>query len=180
MFRFRTIFLLAFALVSVTLIAQSKRDISDQAPPRSDRSPNESSSKDNPVDLSAPMGDAKSHPNSGIADDVLELHTYDPHRAEKDIEVGDFYFKQKNYRAAESRYREALEWKPNDAIATFKLANALEKEGNQPEAEKFYNNYLQIFPDGPSAEECKTAIARMKNPDTSKPEENKKEKKKKK
>jgi tetratricopeptide (TPR) repeat protein len=176
--RLRLTFILALALLSIGVFAQSKRDISDQAPPRSDRSPKESSSKDNPVDLSAPMGDAKSHPNSGIADDVLELHTYDPHRAEKDIEVGDFYFKQKNYRAAESRYREALDWKPNDAVATFKLANALEKEGNQPEAEKFYTSYLKILPDGPSAEECKAAIDRMKNPNTEKPEETKKDKKK--
>ncbi len=163
-------------LMATGAVAQSKRDISNQAPPRSDRGSNESSSKDNPVDLSAPIGDAKSHPNSGIADDVLELHPYDPHRAEKDIEVGDFYFKQKNYRAAESRYREALDFKPNDAVATFKLANTLEKEGNQPEAEKFYTSYLQILPDGPSAQECKTAIARMKSPAAAKEEDSKKKK----
>ena len=40
--------------------------------------------------------------------DVQEFHPYDPHRASKDIEVGDFYFKKKNYGAALERYREAL------------------------------------------------------------------------
>lgn len=110
------------------------------------------------------MGDARSHPNSGIADDVLELHPYDPHKAEKNVEVGDYYFKLKNYPAAESRYREALDYKPNDAIATFKLATALEKLGNVPEAEKYYSNYLKILPHGPSAEESNVALERLKNP----------------
>ena len=50
-----------------------------------------------------------------------------PHKAAKDIEVGDFYFKKKNYAAAESRYREALYYKDNDAIATYHLALCLEK-----------------------------------------------------
>lgn len=164
-------------LIGMPAFAQNQRDISNQAPPRS----GESSSKDNPVDLSPPMGDAKSHPNGGIADDVLEMHSYDPHRAEKDIEVGDFYFKQKNYRAAESRYRGALDYKPNDAEATFKLASTLEKEGNQLEAEKFYTSYLQILPHGPSAEECKAALDRLKTPGATqaKAEEPKKKKKKK-
>ena len=161
-------------------LAQSSNkqpDITNQPPPRSDSG--ESSSKDNPVDLRAPMGDAASHPGSGIADEVLEMHPYDPHKAEKDVEVGDFYFKKKNYRAAESRYREALLYKPNDAIATFKLASTLETEGNKEEAGKFYASYLEILPHGPSADECKTAIARLSNPAAVKSEEPKQAKKKK-
>ncbi len=152
--------------VGASVLAQSssqQRDTSNQPPPRSDRSPGESSSKDNPVDLSPPMGDAKSHPNSGIADDVLEMHPYDPHKSEKNVEIGDYYFKLKNYKAAESRYREALEFKPNDAIATFKLATTLDKEGS-PEAQKYYESYLEILPHGPSADECKSALERLKNP----------------
>lgn len=170
------------ALLATLPVCAQQRDISNQPPPRSSsRSPGESSSKDNPVDLSPPMGDAKSHPNSGVADDVLELHPYDPHKAEKNVEVGDYYFKLKNYPAAESRYREALDYKPNDAIATFKLAVALEKLGNISEAEKYYSNYLEILPHGPEAEGSKTALERLKNPVSpqAKAEDPKKEKKKK-
>jgi hypothetical protein len=36
----------------------------------------------------------------------------------KNFDVGDTYFKGKNYKAAESRFREALEYKPDDPDAT--------------------------------------------------------------
>src|SRR5512146_2917634 len=72
-------------------------------PPRSDSvnikdlgtEDGESSSKDTQVDLSPPPDDDKAHPNSP---DVLNdegsssEHPWDPHKAAKDIEVGDFYF----------------------------------------------------------------------------------------
>ena len=62
--------------------------------------------------------------------DLGEFHPWDPHKAMKCIEVGDFYFKQGNYRAAISRYQEALDWKPKDAEATYKLGEAQEKSGD--------------------------------------------------
>ena len=77
------------------------------------------------------------------------MKPYDPHKADKSIEVGDYYFKQKNYRAAESRYREALEWKPGDALATYKMGEVMEKIGNLVQARQNYQAYLKILPDGP-------------------------------
>ncbi|HEV8525064.1 MAG TPA: tetratricopeptide repeat protein [Terriglobales bacterium] len=134
-------------------------------PPRSSpgRDPNSSSSRENIIDLSPPPGDRGSHPERPPAadSDVTEMHPYDPHQAEKHIEVGDFYFKRGNYKAAVSRYREALEWKPNDAVATFRLAQGLEKNGEIEEAYKHYQTYLQILPEGPSAEEAKKARSRL-------------------
>ena len=115
-------------------------------PPRSDSvnirdvddaGPGESSSKETQIDLSPPAEDLKDHPkNSKNAtnpegsegDDIAEFHAWDPHHAAKDIEVGDFYFKRKNYAAAESRYREALYYKDGDAVATYQLAVCLEKQ----------------------------------------------------
>ena len=134
-------------------------------PPRStpSRDPSSSSSRENIIDLSPPPGDRGSHPERPPAadGDVTEMHPYDPHKAEKNIEVGDFYFKGGNYKAAVSRFREALQWKPNDALATFRLAQALEKNGEIEEAYKHYQTYLQILPGGPSAEEAKKARSRL-------------------
>jgi tetratricopeptide (TPR) repeat protein len=127
------------------------------APPRSD----ESSSKQTKIDLSPPMGDAMSHPNSGVADDVMEVHVWDPHKAEKNVEVGDYYFKRKNYVAAANRYREALKWKDNDAIATFKLGVSSEKLGKFEDAREAYESYLKILPNGPNAEESKKALEKL-------------------
>ena len=151
------------------------------APPRSDRvnvddldpAPGESSSKDSQIDLSPPPDDAKAHPQSSdvLTDmegatnaDGSEAHPWNPHKAAKDIEVGDYYFKRKNYRAAEDRYREALTYKDNDAIATFRLAVCLEKMDQPDQARKEFENYLKILPNGPQAGEAQKAIQRLKGP----------------
>src|SRR5579872_6031298 len=93
----------------------------NQAPPRSDRGRDaeagESSSRDTRVDLRPPADDAKNHPNSGVVEtnpedepaDVQEMHPWNPYRAMKVDEVGDFYFRRKNYRAALARYQDRSE-----------------------------------------------------------------------
>ncbi len=131
------------------------------APPRSHKgNSEESSSNDTKIDLSPPADDA-SHPGANATSDINEFHVYDPHKADKDVEVGDFYFKRKNYVAAISRYRSALKWKPNDAIATFRLAQALEKTGQLEDARANYEGYLKILPNGPFSAEAKSALQRL-------------------
>lgn len=138
------------------------------------RESEESSSRDTRIDLSAPANDAKDHPFSSAAvsdateddssadsSDVQEMHPWDPHKALKDIEVGDFYFKRKNYKAAMSRYREALVYKDNDAIANFRLAECLEKFNKLDEARQHYQQYLKILPHGPLSEDAHRALARL-------------------
>ncbi|HWR35496.1 MAG TPA: tetratricopeptide repeat protein [Clostridia bacterium] len=136
--------------------------------PRSDDGAGHSSSKDTRIDLSPPRGDAMMHPNSEIPADVTEMRPYDPHKAEKNIEIGDFYFKKKNFEAAASRYREALSWKPNDAVATFRLGQSLESLGQGADARQAYEEYLKILPNGPSAEYAKKAVERLPKPEDKK------------
>ncbi len=152
------------------------------APPRSDRVQaddlgselGQSSSKETQVDLSPPEDDAKAHPQSSAAvaeaeagisggsNGVTEFRVWNPHKAAKSMEVGDFYFKRKNYRAAEERYREALSYKENDAMATIRLAVCLEKLGVRDDALLEYESYLKILPHGPEAEQAQKAIDRLK------------------
>jgi tetratricopeptide (TPR) repeat protein len=137
------------------------------------RAAEESSSKDTRVDLSPPSGDEKNHPMSAAAvsdaqeapSDVQELHPWDPHKAAKDVEVGDFYFKRKNYKAAIERYKHALIYKQDDAIATYRLAESLDKTGNSTEAVTYYRGYLKILPHGPYAADAQKAINRL-SPET--------------
>jgi tetratricopeptide (TPR) repeat protein len=159
----------------------AKKNAQSLEPPRSDRvraddldnGIGESSSKDTQLDLNPPANDAKVHPQSSaaVADaeaatlspgGITELHSWDPHKAAKNVEVGDFYFKRKNYHAAEERYREALRYKDNDAIATIRLAVSLEKLGIIDDARAEYESYLRILPHGPQASEAQKAIARLK------------------
>jgi tetratricopeptide (TPR) repeat protein len=178
--------------------AQKESQSQNQAPPRSDsanqqsadqqsgeektpgdevnappKSSGESSSRENIGDLAPPKGDEK---HAGVEDsmedadsEVSNFKPWNPHKAMKDVEVGDYYAKQKNYRAAISRYREALEYKPKDAEATFKLAQTLEKVNAYQEARDDYEAYLIILPHGSYADKARQGIDRLKDKSHSRP-----------
>ena len=134
-------------------------------PPRSDgANAGESSSKQTEIDISPPAGDLKNHPGADLdtPSDSSEFSQWNPLKAMKAVEVGDFYFKRENYPAAISRYREALEYKPKDAEATYKLGAALEKSGDLKGAVEDYQEYLKILPKGPYAEKAEKGIERLK------------------
>ena len=135
-----------------------------KSPPRSDGiAADESSSKQTQIDVTPPADDVKSHPEADLSDTgVDEFTPWNPMKAMKDIEVGDFYYKRESYTAAISRYREALEFKPHDAEATFKLAEALNKTGDTAEAIENYRAYLKILPNGPYAKKAHEALEKLK------------------
>jgi len=82
-------------------------------------------------------------------------------KALKDVEIGDYYFKRKNYVAAMDRYKGALFYKENDAVATFRLAVSEEKLGDKASALTNYTGYLKILPHGPFADEARSSIERL-------------------
>jgi tetratricopeptide (TPR) repeat protein len=136
-----------------------------QAPPRSEQ---ESSSKDSITDLSPPPEDIERHPedypdwDSAPPTDVQEMSPYNPHRAAKDIEVGDYYFSRGNLKGAALRFRDALMYKPKDPEATFKLARTLEKMGEKPEAASLFRQYGRLAPGGPFAEAAAKGFERLR------------------
>ena len=124
-----------------------------------DGKPEQSSSEQSRGDISPPKEDELAHPDAySTAPGAPE---WNPLRAMKDVEVGTFYYNAGNYKAAISRFREALEFKPRDAVATFKLAQALEKSGRLDEARVRYEAYLAILKNGPNAAEARKALARL-------------------
>jgi tetratricopeptide (TPR) repeat protein len=177
----------AFLLIAGCALAQveklpqtQKSPPKSQEPPRSDqaqpdRATSMSSSKNTQIDISPPADDAKNHPfsdaNTGDDEsndaDVQEMRAWDPHRAAKDSEVGLFYFKRKNYRAALARYQEALEYKPNDAEANFRIAECYEQLEDPAKAVKHYQAYLKILPDGPLSADARKAVEKLSNTQTS-------------
>lgn len=150
------------------------KDKDKTAPPAPDA--DESSSHATRIDLRPPKDDAKNHPSSKAAlenldiplapdnadtSGIQEFHPWNPMKALKDIEVGDFYFKRKNYKAALERYKEALYYKDGDALASFRLAACQEKLGDKAEAKKFYEQYLKILPEGPLAKDAHASLDRL-------------------
>jgi Tfp pilus assembly protein PilF len=120
----------------------------------------ESSSKDTQVDFSS--ASRQDLPRPAVEDPNENVfRPWDPHRAAKDVEVGEYYLKQKNYRAALERFNDALLYKPNDADATFDLALTQEKLDLFDKARRNYSKYLEIVPGGPKAKECQEALKRL-------------------
>jgi tetratricopeptide (TPR) repeat protein len=143
-------------------------------PPRSDAkddsssepAPGSYSTSKNRPDISPPADDSK-HPGGeieivpSVADDVTETKPWNPHEADKDVEVGLYYFKRGNLRAAEARFRDALYWQDNHAEALFRLAAVLEKEGHNAAARENYENYLKILPKGEFSADSRKALERL-------------------
>src|SRR5258708_28996300 len=126
--------------------------------PKGESSTGESSSKDSEIDLGAhPL---LSEPPRADMDESV-LRPYDPHRAAKDDEIGEYYLKQKNYRAALDRFHDALLYKPNDAEAMYGLAVTQEKLDLLDQADQSYRKYLQIMPNGPKSSESQDALKRI-------------------
>jgi len=170
------------ALLTAVSLAQDSSDktaadkaASDKAAARN-REAEESSSHDTRIDISPPKDDAKNHPGSQAAvagldipeasdnpenSGIQEFHPWKPMKALKDIEVGDYYFKRRNYKAALDRYKEALYYKAGDAVASFRLAVCQEKLGDKGEAKKYYEQYLKILPEGPFAKEAHASLDRI-------------------
>jgi len=174
--------LVSLALLTTFSLAQDASDktasdkaAADKAAARN-REAEVSSSLDTRIDISPPKDDAKNHPASKAAvagldisdvsdspdtSGVQEFHPWNPMKALKDIEVGDFYFRRKNYRAALERYKDALYYKDNDAVASFRLAVCQEKLGDKVEAKKYYEQYLKILPEGPFAKDAHASLDRL-------------------
>ena len=58
--------------------------------------------------------------------------------AAHDVEVGDYYFSEKNYNGALMRYQSAVKDKPRDAAIHVRLGRAFEKLRRSPEAIQQY------------------------------------------
>lgn len=169
----RSLVLLAVVGLSVCTFAQQQTPPVNDAPPRSDQeepkaAPGESSSRDTRIDITPPKDDDKNRPKIGAdadlgdeTSDVRELHPFNPHRAAKDIEVGGYYYKRKNYKAALARYQDALAFKENDALANFQMALCYEKLDQPEEAIAHFKEYLRILPQGPLSKDAKKALAKL-------------------
>ena len=82
--------------------------------------------------------------------------------ASHNVEVGDEQFAEKSYRAAASRYEEAVEQKPADAAIHVRLGRVLEKLNDQPKALEEYEAAAKIGTPDKWVSEAKAAVERLK------------------
>src|SRR6202171_2587999 len=108
--------------------------------------PQESTSKPaSPPNDMKPKSPAKQTKDSATQT-ALDQPAWDPLRAEKDLEVGQYYMKKGDLDAAIDRFQDATAAKPGFAIPYRYLGEAHEKKGQKREAIKSYTRYLDLYP----------------------------------
>jgi tetratricopeptide (TPR) repeat protein len=86
---------------------------------------------------------------------------WDPLRAEKDLEVGQFYMRKGDVDAAIDRFQDAILAKPGYAIPFRYLGEAQEKKGLKREAIKSYTRYLDLYPHAEDKEKIRKKIDKL-------------------
>ena len=86
-----------------------------------------------------------------------------PMLAEENLEIGNFYYKRKNYKAAIQRYLEALEYQPNLIKAFEALARAYEKNDEIDKAINTYKDFLEKYPDSPKSSDFRSKLSKLEN-----------------
>ena len=86
-------------------------------------------------------------------------YSFNPLEAERNLKVGNYYYKKGNYKAALNRYREATKWNPNYAEAYLRLAESEEKMKDNKAAHEAYAKYLELAPDSKEAGSVRKKLA---------------------
>ena len=91
----------------------------------------------------------------------VEVIYPDPIEAQRHIRVGDFYFRRKNFEAAEERYREAVKYFPRRPDSYLKLIRALEKMEKFEAALAVCREFIEANPEAPQVEQFQARIKEL-------------------
>ncbi|HEY6263949.1 MAG TPA: tetratricopeptide repeat protein [Candidatus Acidoferrum sp.] len=128
---------------------------------RAQNPPGDSASK--PVDQQdAPPPKAPVKPNKDNAtQNAPDQPTWDPLRAEKDLEVGQYYMHKGDVDAAIDRFQDATLAKPGYAIPFRFLGEAQEKKGLKKQAIKSYQRYVDLYPHAEDGDKIRKKIEKL-------------------
>jgi tetratricopeptide (TPR) repeat protein len=95
------------------------------------------------------------------ADSAEDQPKWDPLRAEKDLQVGQYYMHKGDVDAAIDRFEDATLAKPGYAIPFRFLGEAQEKKGLKKPAIKSYQRYLDLYPKAEDADKIRKKIEKL-------------------
>lgn len=111
-------------------------------------------------DVTAPPTDVTAPPID-LNETKPVVYSLDPAKAKKEVEVGNFYFKKRNFAAAVARFEEATKWNPKFELAYLRLGQAREKKGELTKSLEAYRKYLELDPQSKQRKDVEKAIARI-------------------
>ena len=91
-------------------------------------------------------------------------YALNPLQSDKELTVGNFYFKKGDFRAAQRRFLEATRWNPASGEAFLKLGEANEKLHDLAAARQAYEQYLKITPEAKNADSIRKKIEKWPQP----------------
>ncbi len=114
--------------------------------------------KTRPAEQAKPQQEEQEPPEE---DDSIKPkeYSFNPLEAERDLKIGNYYFKKGNYKAAASRFEEATRWNPAYPDAFLRLGESEEKLKDKAAAQTAYAKYLELAPEAKDAGAIKKKLA---------------------
>jgi tetratricopeptide (TPR) repeat protein len=140
--------------VTIPLIAWSSVQGQDPPPPESSSKPAEEPDRKKPE---------KKQKSGTATQNAPDQPTWDPLRAEKDLEVGQYYMRKGDVDAAIDRFQDATTAKPGYAIPFRYLGEAQEKKGLKKQAIASYSRYLDLYPHAEDGAKIRKKIDKLRN-----------------
>lgn len=109
-----------------------------------------------------PVSDQEEIPKEEDESLSVKEYSFNPLQAQKEVRVGNYYFKKGSYRAAALRFREATKWNAGDAEAWLRLAETAEKQKDDKTLKEAYTKYLELASDGKNAAEIRKKLEKLK------------------
>ncbi len=155
-------FLKAILILAVVFALFGSFQARAQDPPQesSSKPPGSASKPASPPDDTKPKSSAKQKKDSA-SQNAPDQPTWDPLRAEKDLEVGQYYMKKGDVDAAIDRFQDATTAKPGYAIPFRFLGEAQEKKGLKKQAIKSYQRYLDLYPHAEDGDKVRKKIEKL-------------------
>ena len=121
-----------------------------------------------PCDLRAQSSSSKDAPKPKPNTDTATQNApdqpmWDPLRAEKDLEVGQYYLRKGDMDAAIDRFQDAAAAKPGYAIPFRFLGEAQERKGLKRDALKSYTRYLDLYPHAEDKDKIEKKIEKLRS-----------------
>jgi len=153
----KTIPLLAAVLLVFAVLTARAQDPQQES---SSKPPESSSKPAKPNDDMKPKSSIKQRKDTATQN-APDQPAWDPLRAEKDLEVGQYYMKKGDVDAAIDRFQDAAVAKPGYAIPFRFLGEAQEKKGLKKPAIKSYQRYLDLYPHAEDGDKIRKKIDKL-------------------
>jgi tetratricopeptide (TPR) repeat protein len=146
--------LLYVTLAALLMVGAPLRNSAQNPPPPSPTDPPPAPPKKQDAKPAKPNTDSATQ-------NAPDQPTWDPLRAEKDMQVGTYYMHKGDLDAAIDRFQDATTAKPGYALPFLRLGEAQEKKGLKKQAIKSYTRYLDLYPKAEDKDKIQKKIDKL-------------------